>query len=46
MTCCTLLASISPSQAASCMSIAQSNNQTSCQQVIATLPATLSMFCH
>jgi hypothetical protein len=37
MKCCTLVGSVSPSEAASCTSTAQSGNQSSCQSFIAAI---------
>lgn len=45
MTCCTIVAMVSASEGASCTMVAESNNQSSCQQVIAMLPAQVASFC-
>jgi hypothetical protein len=44
MTCCGLIASVDPGDAASCMTIAANNDQSSCQAVLAML-GTLASAC-
>jgi hypothetical protein len=45
MTCCSALAAFDPSEATSCTTVAQSNDQASCQAILAMLPSTLATYC-
>ncbi|MGO9835964.1 MAG: hypothetical protein ACLP1X_17310 [Polyangiaceae bacterium] len=45
MTCCSLIASVDPTEAASCTTIAENNDQSSCQAVLAMLPSELVSAC-
>jgi hypothetical protein len=45
MTCCTLLAMFDPTDATMCTTVAQGNNQASCQSLLAMLPSELATYC-